>query len=239
MDRPTQPRWSIRPGSHGHDLLRRVLRVNANQRLIERIILIDDSAWSIALRDTGPNGTQVTTTERATAIHVLWARDDNAAALRIHDREMAIAPGDTITLPPGIPWSAAPGLILCEIGAAAAASGITDDGMATIEATHGSETFHGYNRLTTYPSPPGLTIERWKITQPLTLQHASEPYVVIDLIDPLALVWRGGTDLIERGECRMIPPGTGPITLLPDGLGYALIVRQANPEFLRPAGMAT
>ena len=230
MDRPTQPQWSIRPGSHGHDLLRRVLRVRAGQRLIERITLIEDPAWRIALRDTGPGGTAISTTSRATAIHVLWARDDNAAAIRIHDRELAIAPGDTINLPSDISWSATSGLILCEIAGSATPSEIRSGGMDTIEATHGQETFHGYNRQTTYPSPPGLAIERWKITQPLPLPDAPEPYVIIDLIDPLALMWQGGTDLIGRGECRLIPPGTGPITLLPDGLGYALVVRQRNPE---------
>jgi hypothetical protein len=203
-----------------------VLRVEANQALIERITLIDGPRWRIALRDTGPSGTPVAATDRETALHVLWAKDDDAAALHIASREIAIAPGDTITLPVGIEWSAAPGMILCEIAGADVAASRTAGGISMVAPTHGEETFHGYNRQTTYPSPPGLEIERWKITHPLVLPDAKFSWAVVDLTAPLAMIWPGGTDLIGRGECRVIPPGTGPITLLPDGLGYALIVRQ-------------
>lgn len=222
--RPIRPPTTIQPGGIGHNLLRRVLRVEAGQISISRMTLIDDPHWRIGLQDTGPNGTPVAVTDRETSIHVLWARDDDTAALHIASREIAIAPGDTITLPAGIAWGAAPGMILCNISGPGHDSREASSGPNMIAPTHGRETFHGYNRQTTYPSPSGLSIERWKITQPLVLPGATSPYAIIDLTEPLALMWPGGTDLIGRGQCRIIPPGIGPITLLPDGLGYALIV---------------
>jgi hypothetical protein len=90
---------------------------------------------------------------------------------------------------------------------------------------HGIETFEGYNRRTDYETPAAFSLQRWKITQPLVLPDSDAPYAVVDLAAPLAITWYGGADLIGRGECRVVPSGTGPITLLPDGLGYALVVR--------------
>jgi hypothetical protein len=71
-----------------------------------------------------------------------------------------------------------------------------------------------------------FSLERWKITQPLPFPATSSSYALVDLATPLALVWAGGIDIIGRGECRIIAPGTGSVSLIPDGLGYTLIVRQ-------------
>lgn len=218
---PKHPVPTFVPGAEGHDLLRRVMRVRSDHALIERIILLDQPHLRITLRDTGPNGTPVTDTDRATVLHVLWALDDESTRVYVADHEFPISPGDTTTLPAGTSWRASPRLILCEIAGPKA----TD--AEIIGPTHGDETFHGYNRQTRYPSPPGLDIQRWKITVPLSLPDSATPYAVVDLVEPLALVWPGGTDLVGRGECRLIQPGTGPIALIPGGLGYALIVRRS------------
>lgn len=220
---------SIVPGIHGQDLLRRVMGVRVDHDLIDQMMLLDRPGMKIALRDTGAQGIPPTTADRNVAIHFLWARNDAAAHVQVNGHQIPVAPGDTMTLVAGVCWLASAGMLICEI------AGPDESASAPCESTrvpgpsHGVETFHGHNRQTTYQSPAGLEIERWKITQPLTLAAFGQPYVIVDLVEPLALVWRGGTDIIHRGDCRIVPPGTGSVTLIPDGLGYALIVRQ-GPE---------
>lgn len=228
MPAPVRPQSTFVPGTLGHDLLRRVLRVRSERALIERIVSLDRPGLRITLRDTGPEGTQIGEMDRHTAVHLLWALNDASATIHVADHTIPIAPGDTLLLPAGIAWRASSGLILCEV------AGREATGAEITGPTHGDETFHGYNRQTRYPSPPGLAIERWKLTAPLSLPDSATPYTVMDLLDPLALVWSGGTDLVGRGECRLIQPGTGSITLIPNGLGYALIVRQHGVDEIDP-----
>jgi hypothetical protein len=226
---PEHPAPAFVRGNPGHNLLQRVMRIRSEQASIERIILIDEPDLRLTLHDTGPEGTPSATLDRDTALHILWALDDESALVHIAEREIRIAPGDTMLLPAGTPWRASPRMILCEIAGSRFDGPSEPDHSSIIGSTHGEETFHGYNRRTTYPSPYGLEIERWKITQPLSLAIFPSPYVIVDLVDPLALMWLGGTDLVGRGECRVIPPRTGEVTLIPDGLGYALIVRHIPP----------
>lgn len=218
MTHPSTPSRTIVPGGSGHTLLRRVMKVRTDVREIERIVLVDRPDLRITLRDTGPDGTPPETVTGDTAIHLLWALGDDTAHLTIGDRETPFAPGDLVLLPAGTTWHASSSLILCEIAGMAT-------GQYRIEGpTHGTDTFHGYNRETTFPAPPGLAIARWKLTQPLALPAADHNRYVVNLTTPIALAWPAGTDLLGPGECRHLPPSTGPVTLIPDGLGYALIV---------------
>lgn len=218
---PFQPRPEVVPGEPGQDLLRRVLRIRATDDAIDRLVVLDRDLVRIALRDTGPEGTPEEVTGRDTALHVLWARDDDEAHLVVDGSRTPIAPGDTVVLPAGAAWQASGGLIACEI--TGPSSGVTD----VMGPTHGEETFHGHNRQTTYPSPAGIAIERWKLTQALSIPVKDAPYALVDLARPMAMVWGGGTDLIGHGECRYAPEGCGPVTLIPNGLGYVLVVRMA------------
>lgn len=217
--RPIQPTPRTVPGADGQNLLRRVLRVRRDIEEIERIVLTDAERWTISLRDTGPEGSGPEKSTGDSAIHILWQHDENHARIIVDDLHYPIVPGDTITIPGGSIWIATAGMVMVQVSCPIAS--IED----IIGPTHGTEVFHGYNRQTLYPTTSGFSLERWKITRPLTLEASNEPYVIIDLIDPVALMWPGGTDLIDRGTCRFIPPQLGPVTLLPDGLGYALIVR--------------
>lgn len=221
---PIQPTPRTLPGVDGQDLLRRVLRVRSEMRKIERILLIEDDRWTIALRDTGPEGTHPESLSGDAALHVLWQRDEDRAAIIVNGLRYPIVPGDTITIPGGSTWSATAGMVIVQISG----SNASIDGV--VGPTHGEEVFRDYNRQTLCATTTGFALDRWKITQPLTLEASDDPYIIIDLADPLALTWPGGTDLIGRGTCRLIPPRLGPITLLPDGLGYALIVRLRTPH---------
>lgn len=223
MTHPVTPPRTIVPGPD-HTLLRRVVKVRSNVPEVERLVLVHTDAVRISLRDTGPDGSRDETTVGDTAIHLLWATDDASAHLTVDDRRTPIAPGDMIVLPGGSRWHASPNLILCDI------SGIADAPGANTRVffrgpTHGVETFHGYNRETVYPAPPGLALSRWKITQPLQLPPSPYERFLVGLAAPVAMLWPGGTDLIGRGECRRVPAGCGPLTVLPDGLGYVLVVK--------------
>ncbi|HWV36748.1 MAG TPA: hypothetical protein VNZ55_14020 [Thermomicrobiales bacterium] len=224
MTGPVAPPRVVVPGDTGHILLRRVMKVRSDLHEIARITLVDQPDLRIILRDTGPEGTSSAAIARDTAIHLLWARDDASAHLTIDHRRTPIAPGDMIVLPAGTGWRASPGLILCEISTGAPASPGQRAADLLPSPTHGNETFHGYNRQTTYPAPSGIAISRWKITEPLELSPSSRDRYIVDLAAPVAMFWPTGTDLIGRGECRHIPPTTNPVTLLPDGLGYVLVV---------------
>jgi hypothetical protein len=227
-ERPLQPRPIVIPGDREHQLLRRVLRVESDTRCIARIVLVDDASRYVALVDSG-SGREAVTSSRNTALHVIWARDEANAAVEVAEYgRLPVAPGDTLTVAAGLAWTYGPGLIVCEVAGARSA------GTGRIAGpTHGMETFDGYNRRTLCALAPGLSLERWKVTQPLTLPGDA---VLVNLVEPMALGWPGGTDLLGRGEARIVPSGIEQVTLLPDGLGYALVLR-TNPDVAALSGV--
>jgi hypothetical protein len=220
---PHRPKPIVVAGDSSQVLLRRVLRVTCTQRSIARLQLVSDDRRAVSLVDTGATGITVLPSDRDTALHVIWARDETDADIEADGHRRApVAPGDTVTVAAGTSWAYAPGLIVCEIAGKATHGGHPG---AMIGPTHGLESFFGYNRQTLCAITPGFSLERWKITQPLRLERLAEDIALVNLVEPTALLWPGGTDLLGRGEIRIIPPGTERVTLLPDGLGYVLIIR--------------
>lgn len=214
MTAPQRPTPTIEPGTSAHRLLRGVLQVDLPERFIRHIRLLETAAWTASLLDTG-DGDRLTPAGDLT-IHVLWQLDEKDARIVVDGAPYPIAPGDTMSVPAGTEVIPTRGMLLAVIeGSPSTLRGV-------IPPSHGVESFEGYNRRTTYETPEGFRLERWKITQPLTLPAPTAPFAVICLAEPLGLAWRGGVDLVGRGACRLIEPGTGPVTLLPDGLGYAL-----------------
>jgi hypothetical protein len=220
MNPPSRPNAGIIAGSPSHRLIRGVLRVDATSLYIERIELLHRPEWSLSIVDTG-DGDQLTPSGDTT-FHILWERDEDSATIDVDGTEYLIAPGDTMSVPGETVIRRSPGMLLVQIESSNRSL------EEVMPPNHGEESFDGYNRRTDYDSPAAFALERWKITQPLSIPPSDSPYAIVGLIDPLALVWPGGTDLIGRGECRLIEPGTGPVTLLPDGLGYALLVRSVS-----------
>jgi hypothetical protein len=217
MSAPLRPRPTVTPGDLEHHLIRGVLRVDVEPANAARIELLRMPEWTLSLVDTGDGGER--TSDSDVTIHILWQMNEDGAAIEVAGEKFLIAPGDTMTIPAGKPFRTSAGMLLIEIETR---SPVLD---TMLLPNHGVESFEGYNRRTTYDTPGAFSLERWKITQPLTLPASEHDYAVVDLVTPLALSWWGGTDLIGRGECRVISRETGPVTLLPDGLGYALIVR--------------
>ncbi len=183
------------------------------------VVLHHAPAWIVSLVDTGNGDAEPWCPVGDTTFHILWQVNEDDAWIEADGERCPIAPGDTISVPAGTAIRQAAGMLLVTIETRTA----TLNGV--LAPNHGIETFEGYNRRTDYQTPSTLALQRWKITQPLTLPASESAYVIVDLATPLALTWPGGTDLIGRGECRVIEAETGPISLLPDGLGYALVIR--------------
>jgi hypothetical protein len=217
--RPFSPRPAVVPGDREHDLLRRVLRVDVAERFIARVVLLEESARYVSLSDSG-DGSDMAIAGRDLALHLLWARDEANAWIDVGGKgALPVAPGDTLTLASGTPFRVGPGLLLAEIGGPLASAPRPG---AVVGPTHGIERFDGYNRQTLCASTPDFSLERWKVTQPLALRGDA---AIVNLVQPMALSWPGGTDLLRRGELRVIPSLLDRVTLYPDGLGYALVIR--------------
>lgn len=219
MNDPLRPAAGIRLGTPSHRLLRGVMRMDLATPHVERVVLYRAAGWTVSLVDTGDGDATAWSPEGDTTLHILWQANEDDAWVVANGDHFPIAPGDTMSVPASAEIRLAAGMLLVRIGAGRRS--LTH----IIPPSHGRESFEGYNRRTHYETPEDFSLQRWKITQPLTIPPLDALYAVIDLAEPLALAWPGGTDLIGRGECRVIPPDTGPVTLLPNGLGYALVIR--------------
>lgn len=219
MTTPWRPAPGIVPGTPAHRLIRGVLRMELDPVHIARVVLHRTPAWAATLIDTGEGDPAPWMPAGDTTFHILWQMDEDDAWIEADGKCFPIAPGDSMSVPAGASIRQAAGMLLLRVEANSA----TLDGI--LSPSHGTETFEGYNRRTDYETPAAFALRRWKITQPLAIPAAAEPYAIVDLAGPLGITWPGGTDLVGRGECLLVPPAAGPITLLPDGLGYAVTVR--------------
>jgi hypothetical protein len=218
---PRRPTHEVIAGTPSHQLIRGVLRARLDAAHAQRVILYRSPVATISLLDSGDGDVIPATLNSGgdSTFQLLWARDETMASLSIDSVHFPIAPGDTMSVPAGHDILLAGGMLLVHIDAHTRTLDVV------LPPNHGIESFVGYNRRTDYDSPSSFILQRWKITQPLTIAPAETPLMLVDLAAPLAIVWNSGTDLIGRGECRVVEPETGPVTLLPDGLGYALVVR--------------
>lgn len=219
MTDPFHPSPEVHAGSAAHRLIRAVMRMESDLLLIERVVLYRADGWTVSMMDTGDGDAVPWSSGGDCSFHILWQANEEDAWIEADGERFTVAPGDTMSVPGGTRVRLAAGMLMILIESAGQAL------ERVLPPDHGVESFEGYNRRTEYETPGTFSIQRWKITQPLTLPESNAPYAVIDLAAPLAITWAGGTDLISRGECRVIQAGSGPITLLPDGLGYALVVR--------------
>ena len=232
---PIQPirfRSRIERGSGGGDLIRRVLgRKGIPDEPLSTVVELDDPATmpiGVALVDAS-GGRGQRTRPGASVFHCLWCQDEPNATVRVgsaKERDLtqhSISPGDTIYLPPGHSFVIGPGILGYEAWSTTPEMQTGTDAFRPLP-THGLERFEGYNRRTVCAAGPHLALERWKVTQPLSLAvPAGRGLFVTNLVEPMAIAWRGGADLIDRAESRFLPPGLESCTFIPDGLGYLLV----------------
>lgn len=200
-------------GTDHAQLIRRLLRptVEAN---VQRIDLITTTTVRISLIDSGTNPSEHTA-EGDTTIHVLWQAHEPEAWIRISGEEHLIAPGDSVGVPAGDSWLLSPDQLVVSIVRRSSAMVIP------LNPTHGDDLFAGHNRET---RPAGMGLARWKLTEPLTLDESEIDRVLVSLYADMALQYDSGVTMLRQGEASVIRPGTGRITLVPNGLSYVLVI---------------
>jgi hypothetical protein len=179
-------------------------------------------------------GTLVQVGRSTLACHVLWCAGERSAHLLAGidpaandgsrtdpDRlvRRPVSPGDTITIPAGMPHAFGPGILAYHLSVPAT----PNQGASDPVPTHGLAWFEGFNRRTICAGGPGFILERWKITQPLRLHRAGSRWMFLtNLVAPVALTWDSGSELIGRAESRLLPASLRICTLVPDGIAYLL-----------------
>lgn len=90
--------------------------------------------------------------------------------------------------------------------------------------THGLARFEGHNRRTVCTAGPYFVMERWKITQPLTLTlPEGRGAAITNLVNPVGLSWASGAESLGPAESRVLPAALKQVTLVPDGIAYVLV----------------
>lgn len=164
------------------------------------------------------------------AVHVLWTAPGTRAVLIVGDPdaesiEYPCAPGDFLLVPAGRSWAVGAGILAVVVGTDVIVEGpgkqVSDAPM--LAPTHGLPVFSGFNRQTFGIATQSLAMNRWKITQVQTiLAPADRPLWVSNLVEPVAVSWSGGMQLLERTEGCFVAPGME-VTVSPNDLGYLLV----------------
>lgn len=213
------PRF-VRSTDHGR-YIHRVLRKEIDPD-VQRIDLITTTFLRVSIIDSGTSSV-AEIAEGDTCVHVLWQAHEVGAEIDIEGERHPIAPGDTAWVPAGDAWWLSPNQVAIQISMRSHALALP------IAPTHGEDRFVGHNRESQYPSP-GLSVCRWKLTEPLTISEPDRDVILIGLYNDIALQWEGGVSMLPQGEAvalRPAPnirPGTGQITLVPNGLSYVLVI---------------
>lgn len=229
---PLRLRSRIERDTGGGMLIHRVLkRHGLPDDPVSAVVEFNDPAvmaLHVAFVDASGGRTEFTR-PGAAAFHCLWCRDEQSAIVRVgrerdgEPDEYPISPGNTLYVPSGQPFAIGTGILGYEVWSTVEREQADTDA-SCFPPTHGLERFEGYNRRTVCAAGPGFALERWKVTQPLPLPVAAgRPLFVTNIVEPMAIVWRGGSDLIGRAESRLLPADLGSCTFIPDGLGYLLV----------------
>lgn len=183
---------------------------------------------------TCPTPNQIS--EDTTAIHILWTTPGARAEVRAGRDPQGEAdllgyevhPGDTFSVPAGIPYAIGAGIIAFVFSGASPRAGADPTAwprsILPHPPTHGLNLFDRFNRRTICAAHEDLLLERWKVTQPLELPLGRDRWhYLTNLVEPVALNWPGGSTILQRTKSRLLPPGLGRITVVPNGLGYVLM----------------
>jgi hypothetical protein len=232
---------------HGGNRLRRIMRRETGSDLISAI---EEHAGPL---QAGVHVTwidasasmPVSHTRTPTIVHVLWTSGGKQADLAAGQdpgsddclRHVDVHPGDSIVVPADVPFSLGPGSLAIAVSATPIARGWPDDVNVDIplRPTHGLQVFDRYNRRTFCGVAGDLVLERWKLTHVQDLRpDLSRLHLLVNLVDPVAAAWPGGSVLLKRARSYELPRGLSSLTLVPDNLGYVLIAYRGDPD--RDAG---
>jgi hypothetical protein len=176
-------------------------------------------------------------------LHVLWTAPGIRPVVAVSDVhgdsiEFPCAPGDFLLVPAGTSFAIGAGMLAVMMGNA-----VVLDGPAVPPAagpvrgpTHGLPVFSGFNRQTFGVATHSMAVCRWKLTQVQTITAPPDrPLWLSNLVEPVAVSWTGGMELLDRTEGCFVAPGTR-LTLTPNDLGYVLVawVPDLETEVIAP-----
>lgn len=214
--KPYSPIPRFVPGTDHSSLISRVLRSDVDQE-IQRLDLITTTQLRLSLIDSGINPPEHIT-EGDMCVHLLFQTGEDVAYISVGGDRQAIHPGDFCWIPAGDSWQLSPNQLAITIS-------VRSNSLALpIDPTHGDYRFDGYNRETIAPSASGISLSRWKITQPLTRADSGRDRIFVSIYNDLAMQFPGGVNMLHQGHTSVIRAGTGQITLVPNGLAHVLAI---------------
>jgi mannose-6-phosphate isomerase class I len=187
----------------------------------------DFGSLSVRLVDTTDAVTEYTASSDC-LWHALWIRDESNASITVANESQrttwAIAPGDACLIPSGATYQVTGGQLAIVIERKIRA----DSPRETQPPTHGSDEMVGHNRRTALPGVDGLSVARWKLTEPLELDRVHErSALVVALSGQLVVTSQSVMEPLRRGQAAIITSVTN-ATIYPDGLAYVLVVEATS-----------
>lgn len=149
----------------------------------------------------------------ALTIHALLQANEPQATLSINGTPSGVRPGDCLTAAAGAAIAISPYQLLAIIEAS--------PGDGAIPPHHGEEAFFGYNRRTRYITPPGMLLERWKITAVGELPALPARSLIIGIYGELALTALPTIGRVGAGVAWEVA-AEGALRVVPNGLAYVL-----------------
>ena len=218
-------------GAQSRSLIDRYLGTSFGTERISYTGIPNEQRWAdirLQLIDTSDDTDRIIGQDRAAIWHVLWMRDEAAAAVTIASSDQndtwPIAPGDSVYVPSSASFTATGG----QLALLVSTSAVRSQEPVTGSPTHGTDRFFGHNRHTESLVAGGLRISRWKLTQPLAFaDHYQSSCIIVALARNATVRTASTIDQVNQGQAALIDPATSPI-VTPDGLAYLLTIEIAE-----------
>lgn len=233
----TIPRHEVHASFGGHRLARimgyRAQSPGPVSSVLDRLGDAEPAVRHVASYVDATRPTPIQPADGPVAVHILWTVPGNWTEVGVGGDHPGfpdmigheVQAGETVLVPAGSRYQIGADIVAFVFAAPpAAAPGEAGPSRSGNAPTHGLNLFSDYNRRTICAAQGDLLLERWKLTQPLDLPLRDDRWhYLTNLVEPVAMTWQGGLEVLQRTESRFLPAGMERITLVPDGLGYVLI----------------
>ncbi|MEJ7839541.1 MAG: hypothetical protein WKF81_12035 [Thermomicrobiales bacterium] len=152
-----------------------------------------------------------------TLFHILYVQNENDSIVEVEDGSWPIHPGDSVCIGGSPHVSISPGVLALLVRSE------TRSETEFALPSHGIETFDGFNRRTTYEAGEHFSFERWKLTQPQTIEiEANQAAAMVVIFGNISFIADGIVETLGAGESVVCTKKR--VRLIPDGLAYIALV---------------